>query len=130
MTIVDISNARSLIREILTGQGHKRIFPTRHCRQRMAERQVHMDDIFQVLFWGEISPGAEPGDEEKGIFRISGKDLSDEPLTVVVQINPTDNLLTCISVFWGSHETDCLPDLWPTRGNRHRRLPLSGIWPR
>lgn len=99
MAIVSIDNARQLIRNILTGQGHKSIFLTRHCRQRMAERQVHMDDIFQVLFWGEISPGAEPGDEEKGIFRISGSDLSEEPLTVVVQINPADNLLSCLSVF-------------------------------
>ncbi|MEM4721912.1 MAG: DUF4258 domain-containing protein [Candidatus Methanomethylicaceae archaeon] len=99
MTILNLENARLLVRDILTGQGHKCIFLTRHCRQRMAERHVHMEDIFQVLFWGEISPGAEPGDEEKGIFRISGSDLSEEPLTVVVKINPGDNLLTCLSVF-------------------------------
>jgi hypothetical protein len=99
MTIVNIENARSLIRDILLGQGHKCIFPTKHCRQRMVERQVHMDDIFQVLFWGDIAPGVEPGDEEKGIFRVSGKDLSEEPLTIVVHINPADNLLTCLSVF-------------------------------
>ena len=99
MTIINIDNARSLIREILTGKGHKCIFLTRHCRQRMVERQVQMDDIFQVLFWGEIAPGVEPGDEEKGIFRISGKDLSEEPLTIVFQINPADNMLTCLSVF-------------------------------
>ena len=30
------------------------IQPTNHCRERMQERQINMDDILNVLMWGDV----------------------------------------------------------------------------
>lgn len=48
MPILSIDEARSKIREILQGQG--RVWPIDHCKDRMYERDVQMDDILYCLF--------------------------------------------------------------------------------
>ncbi|MBI4644430.1 MAG: DUF4258 domain-containing protein [Deltaproteobacteria bacterium] len=102
MTIVNIKEARSTIRKILQG-GKGRIQPSPHCRQRMLERQVFMEDIFHVLFWGEVIAGQHPGDAEKNIFRVAGLDIEEVPLTLVIRIVVAQKFIEIISVFGEMH---------------------------
>jgi len=97
MTILSIDEARSKIREIL--QGHGNVWPINHCKDRMDERDVEMDDILYCLFWGNVDYGREPEDRENNIFRVSHVDIEGEPLTVVIQINPDIFELICRTVF-------------------------------
>lgn len=98
MPILSLNSARSKIREILKG-GHSTVFPTVHCKERMIERNVQMDDILHLLFWGTVEHGQQLDDKAQNIFRVTGGDIEDEPLIVVVQIVIEDNRLNCISVF-------------------------------
>lgn len=97
MSILSIEEARSKIREII--QGHGTVLPSLHCRSRMIDRNVQMDDILYCLYWGNIEYGNDPGDEENNIFRIPHEDIEGEPLTVVVQIDIEENRLICLTVF-------------------------------
>jgi hypothetical protein len=98
MPILDLDDAKSAIREILqTPRGV--VFPTRHCKERMEQRNVQMDDILHLLFWGTVELGQEAGDAERSVFRVSGTDIEGEPLVVVVEIVKEENRLNCISVF-------------------------------
>ena len=97
MTILSIDEARAKIREIL--QGHGRVWPIDHCKDRMYERDVQMDDILYCLFWGSIDYGREPGDKENNVFRVSHFDIEGEPLTVVIQIDSEILQLICRTVF-------------------------------
>ncbi len=98
MTILDLDAAKSAIREILQSPRGV-VFPTRHCKERMEERNVQMEDILHLLFWGTVERGQESGDTESNVFRVSGADIEGEPLVVVVEIIKEENRLNCISVF-------------------------------
>ncbi len=95
--ILSLDEARRKIREIL--QGHGTVWPISHCKDRMDERRVQMDDISYCLFWGNVDYGREPGDRENNVFRVSHTDIEDEPLTVVVQIDTRISQLICLTVF-------------------------------
>jgi hypothetical protein len=97
MTILTIEEARSKIREIL--RGHGRTWPVDHCKARMNERNVQMDDILYCLSWGEVEYGREFGDRENNIFRVVFTDTEGEPLTLVVLIDADNNRLICKTVF-------------------------------
>ena len=90
MPILSLKSAQSKIREILKG-GHSTVFPTVHCKERILERNVQMDDIWHLLFWGTVEHGQESDDKAQNIFRVLGGDIEGESLTVVVQIVIEDN---------------------------------------
>jgi len=98
MLIFSLEEAKSAIRQILKSKSG-RVLPTPYCRKRMLERQVFMDDIDRVLFWGSVRPGKNPGDAEANIFRIMGEDCEDEPLTLVIQIVLPEELIIVFNVF-------------------------------
>ncbi len=85
MPILDLDAAKSTIREILQSPWGV-VFLTRHCKERMEERNVQVDDILHPLFWGTIEPGQESGDAERNVFRVSGTDIEAEPLVTAVEI--------------------------------------------
>jgi hypothetical protein len=98
MPILELEAAKSTIREIIQSpQGV--VFPTRHCKDRMEQRNVQMDDILHFLFWGTVELGQESEDAERNVFPVSGTDIEGEPLVVVVEIIEEENRLNCISVF-------------------------------
>jgi hypothetical protein len=102
MTILSIEEARSIIRKIL--QGDKgRILPTPYCRNRMLERQVFMEDISHVLFWGEVEYGPHEKDAEGNIFRVIGQDRDDDPLSLVIHIILDKDIIEIITVFGAIH---------------------------
>ena len=104
MPKVSIEEARSTIRKVLQGEGG-RILPSPYCRQRMLQRQVFMEDITHVLFWGTMMAGTHPGDAEKNVFRVSGVDRENDPLTIVIRIISTQKIIEVITVFGELHES-------------------------
>lgn len=71
---------------------------TLHCRQRLVERRAQIEDIVFLLNWGKVEPGQVEGDCEGQVFRVSGMDIDEEPLTAVVKIIDDQRLLI-ITVF-------------------------------
>ena len=87
--------AKRLVRETAKS-GWLRL--TGHCRLRMQERNVTMDDMLQVLLWGDIRElKANPGRQNWECL-VKGQDIEHEPLTVKVAILEEDFALLCITV--------------------------------
>lgn len=87
--------ARRLVRQIAKTGWLRR---TEHCRRRMQERNVTMDDMLQALLWGEVCDlKANPGRQGWECL-VRGQDLEQEPLTVKVVILESDFALLCITV--------------------------------
>jgi hypothetical protein len=102
MPNINLKEVKSIIRKILQGESG-RVLPTPYCRKRMLERQVFMEDISHVLFWGEVESGTHEGDAEENIFRVIGQDLEDEPLTLVIRIILVKDIIEIITVFGEIH---------------------------
>jgi hypothetical protein len=62
MPILNLDAAKSTIREILQGPRGV-VFLTRHCKERIEERNVLMDDILHLLFWRAVERGQDPGND-------------------------------------------------------------------
>ncbi|MBW1764938.1 MAG: DUF4258 domain-containing protein [Deltaproteobacteria bacterium] len=74
---------------------------SKHCRKRMADRDVTVDDILNVIHWGEITE--LKGDEEYGNWEctVKGIDIDGEELVFVAAIDENDASVLCISVKGG-----------------------------
>lgn len=88
--------AKQLLRKIARN-GWVRL--TRHCRDRMAQRQVLMDDMLQVLLWGHLKELRENPDCDNWECLVEGSDLEGDPLTVKVAILEHDFAVLCITVY-------------------------------
>ena len=88
--ILDIQEVKNKIRRIAQ-KGHRGIALTRHCKKRMDERDVDINDILKVLNWGEVVHAPDENSDMK--FKISGADLEEEPLCVVVILLDEESLL-------------------------------------
>ncbi len=87
--------ARRLLREIAKSAC---VRLTNHCRERMVERRVWMDDMLQVLLWGTIKDlHKNPGDESWACL-VEGRDIEGDPLSVKVVILEADFAVLCITV--------------------------------
>ncbi|SPD73758.1 hypothetical protein PITCH_A1920097 [uncultured Desulfobacterium sp.] len=71
---------------------------TKHCRKRMAERDVTVNDILYVIHWGEIVE--LKGSEEYGTWEctVKGLDIDGEELVFVAAIDENDASVVCITV--------------------------------
>ena len=92
---MDIIQAKNILREIAQ-LGCIRL--TRHCRDRMAQRQVTTDDFLHVLLWGEIVTMEKDSDNLNMKCEVVGKDLDGEDLTLHVAILENENSVLCITV--------------------------------
>ena len=90
MTILDIQNIKEQIRRIAQ-RGGRGIALTRHCRERMAEREVDINDILNVLNWGKIVH--DPDENSAMKFKIQGEDLEKQPLYLVIILLDQESLL-------------------------------------
>ncbi len=68
-----------------------------HCRERMKDRNVDMDDILQVLLWGEITD-IERADSDAWRCTVKGNDIEGDELTFIAALN-TRTRLVCITVY-------------------------------
>jgi hypothetical protein len=64
----------------------------------MIDRNVEMVDVLYALNWGTVSQGRADSNGEEQIFRVDGRDLEGDPLTITVKIVNNQTIL-CITVF-------------------------------
>ena len=88
--------ARRLLRDIARNQW---VRLTRHCRERMALRGVLMDDLMQVLLWGQVRDLRENPECDNWECMVEGLDIEGDPLSVKVAILESDFAVLCITVF-------------------------------
>lgn len=95
MPIINLKTAKAKIREIVKS-GY--IGTTSHCKNiRMVERNVTMNDILYLLWWGDLVPGKENGDDVQSIFRVMGTDIEGIPLKATIKFLDEHRIL-CITV--------------------------------
>ncbi|MBW1940229.1 MAG: DUF4258 domain-containing protein [Deltaproteobacteria bacterium] len=80
---MDKNQAKEIIREVTK---HGCFMLSKHCRLRMSERNVTMEDIIHVLKWGEVLTIQETPYENNFKCKIKGKDFDDEDLTIHASI--------------------------------------------
>lgn len=92
--IMNKEQARTLLRYFAPAM----IRLTRHCRKRMRERDVSMDDILSVLNWGKITDLKWNEECQNWECTIEGKDTDGEDLIFVAAIDEEDRSVLCITV--------------------------------
>ncbi len=71
---------------------------TAHARQRMRERQFTVDDVRRVLLFGRVSGTPQWDDRYRNWkYEVSGLDYDNEPLVLVVAIEPAFGRITVIT---------------------------------
>ena len=75
------------------------IQPTKHCRDRMQERNVSMDDALNVLLWGKVTEIKYNEEHDSWNSKIVGKDIEGEKLSFVAEVFETCHTVRCITVF-------------------------------
>ncbi|SPD74426.1 hypothetical protein PITCH_A230112 [uncultured Desulfobacterium sp.] len=71
---------------------------TKHCRERMAERDVTVDDILNVVHWGEVIEIEEDKEHGNWICTVKGVDIEGEELVFVAAIDENKGSVLCITV--------------------------------
>ena len=93
---MDKDRIKATIREIARG-GYT--VPRAHCKERMKERNVTIQDLFHVLFWGEIESIESDNQHNNLKCTLNGTDIDGEKLTVQVAVQEDDFTLFCITVY-------------------------------
>ena len=75
------------------------IQPSKHCRERMLERQINMDDILYVLLWGIVTDIEYSKDHNSWQYKVQGKDIDGESLVFVAGIYEDCQAVRCITVY-------------------------------
>lgn len=71
---------------------------TAHVRQRMRERSFTLDDIRRVLLYGTVATNPEWDEgRQNWCYVISGVDYDNEPLALVIALEPEHNRITVIT---------------------------------
>ena len=69
-----------------------------HARARMKERRFNMDDVRRVLLYGNVSPEPEWDETyQNWRYRVSYVDYDDEPLALIIALEPTISRITVIT---------------------------------
>jgi hypothetical protein len=72
---------------------------SRHCSERMGERNVSSDDLLNVLLKGAIQKIELNANSGHWVSDVVGHDIDGEGLTVKVAIDEVGQQLICITVF-------------------------------
>lgn len=75
------------------------IQPTKHCKDRMHERGVSMDDALNVLLWGKITEMEYVKDRDSWKTKIVGKEIDGDTLIFVAEVYEHCQTVRCITVF-------------------------------
>lgn len=74
--------------------------PSAHCKQRMALRNVSMQDIAYVLRYGAIVDKPNWNDDHQNyVYKVEGYDLEDDELKVLSVIIDTEATILIVTVF-------------------------------
>ena len=93
---LDQWQAHSAIQRLL-GRPHGVTF-TRHCRQPALERNFSTEDVWRVLSQGSVGPTPDWDDKrQEWVYRVSGRDCDNDPLTVRVVIDEDHGVLRVVT---------------------------------
>jgi len=70
---------------------------TRHCRDRMFERDVTVEDLRYVIEWGEVVEVEESPEFGDCKCKIRGTDIDGDELVFIAAIS--EDIVLCITVF-------------------------------
>lgn len=88
--------AHEFIQELLASRDS--IAYTAHVRDRMRQRHFTIDDIRRVLLYGTVDADPEWKDtHQQWVYVVSGVDYDNEPLAIVVALEPALNRITVIT---------------------------------
>jgi hypothetical protein len=94
---LDQGQAHEAIQRIL-GLPTQSLTFTAHCRQRARERNFSTEDVWRVLRYGTVGPTPDWDDKrQEWVYRVSGRDYDNEPLTVKVVIDEEHDRLRVVS---------------------------------
>jgi hypothetical protein len=72
---------------------------SKHCRDRMQERQINTDDALNVLLWGEVTEIQYNKEHESWQCKVTGKDIDGENLVFIAGIYGNCHTVRCITVY-------------------------------
>ncbi len=76
------------------------VIPTKHLKENMARRNFNIQDVISAIESGIINEGPKWDEDFKEYhYRIEGKDVEGDKLTVIVAISVKDERLTLITGF-------------------------------
>lgn len=75
------------------------IQPSKHCRERMQDRHINMDDILYVLLWGKVIDIEYNKKHNSWQCKVKGNDIDGEPLVFVAGIYENCHTVRCITVY-------------------------------
>jgi hypothetical protein len=89
------SQAQTLLRHYSLGL----IKFSRHCSERMIERDVTTNDILQVLMWGEVVELTEDREFGNWKCKVKGTDTDGNELFIHAAINEDDHSVLFITIY-------------------------------
>jgi hypothetical protein len=89
---MDKSQAEEAIREKVKSC----LRTTKHCRARMIDRDVTMEDIRYVIQWGKVSTIEWDADYGNWKIEVKGGDIDGEELTLILVL--LDDAALCVTV--------------------------------
>lgn len=87
---MDKDRAKEVIREVAR---FGNILLTDHCRKKMQERNVSIQDILYVLMWGDVQEIKRDTEHSNWKCEIQGKDLDDDILTVQAAVSENERTI-------------------------------------
>ena len=89
------NQAKTLLRHFAPGC----IKLSKHCRKRMLERNVTMDDILYVLMWGDVIEIKENIECQNWECKVKGTDTDGNELFFLAALNEHERSVLCITVY-------------------------------
>jgi len=72
---------------------------SKHCRDRMLERQITTDDVLKVLLWGQVTEIEYNQEHGSWQCKVTGTDVENEPLVFIAGIYEHCYTVRCITVY-------------------------------
>jgi hypothetical protein len=73
--------------------------PTKHCKGRMRERHISIEDVLYVLTWGEVTEIEYNEDHDSWKCKVTGNDVDGEELVFIAGVYEHCQTVRCITVF-------------------------------
>lgn len=72
---------------------------TKHCKERMRERNITIDDVLHVLLWGQVTQIEYDSIHDSWKCKVKGLDIDGEELIFIASIYENCQTVRCITVF-------------------------------
>lgn len=92
--IMDKEKAKELLRDYARNCLHL----TKHCKERMALRDVSFQDINWVIMWGNVIVVEWSAEYQNYKCTVRGKDLDDDELTFIGALDEKTESVICLTV--------------------------------